>query len=62
MKNSLWQTAAAAAFAAAAFAVAGATAKPVQANEGVKRPQIAKRTDAGRGQAEEPPAIAKGLE
>lgn len=62
MKNALLQILAAAAFAAAAFAVAGATAKTVQAAEGADNPQIAKRVDAPRGQAERPPAAAQGLE
>ncbi len=62
MKNPLWQILAAAAFAVAAFAVAGATAKTVQAKEGAKTPQIAKRVDTSRSQAELPPATAKGLE
>lgn len=65
MKSNLWQIVAAAAFAAAAFAVAGATAKPVQAKEGVATPQIAKRVDTPKVRKDLPPQpamSAKGLE
>lgn len=62
MKYNLWQILAAAAFAAAAFAVAGATAKPVQAREGAKTPQIAKRADSPRSQEDRSSAAAKGLQ
>jgi len=61
MKSSLWQIVAAAAFAAAAFAVAGATATPVQAKEGAKKPRIAKRSNTKSEQVAKKPAEVPGL-
>jgi hypothetical protein len=61
MKSILWQTLAAAAFAAASFAVAAATAKPVEAGENTKRPQIAKRVDKSQVETDRLPKAATDL-